>query len=78
MVIQHKNAFYYLIILLISLCFDACNPKLEERVIGVKIYDHQGSFDELFEEWNRMGINTGFCSQELIFDQDFMKEAKEH
>ena len=47
-------------------------------LIGAKIYEHSGSYNLLFEEWNQMGINTGFCSQELISDQDFMKEAREH
>ena len=47
-------------------------------LIGAKIYEHSGSYNLLFEEWNQMGINTGFCSQELISDRDFMKGAREH
>ena len=60
------------------LLLSACEKEGPQMLIGAKIYEHSGSYNLLFEEWNQMGINTGFCSQELISDQDFMKEAREH
>ena len=54
----------------------ACNQEQEDRIIGVKIYEHSGPYPQLFTSWNRMGINTGFCSEDLISDREFMKEAR--
>ena len=56
----------------------ACSNKEDQALVGAKIYEHQGSYKRLFRQWNRMGINTGFCSQELISDPEFMNEAREH
>jgi len=55
-----------------------CSPEADQTLIGAKIYEHNGPYDQLFEKWNHIGINTGFCSQELISDLNFMKEAREH
>jgi hypothetical protein len=64
--------------LIFLLLLSACVKEEPQMLIGAKIYEHSGSYELLFEEWNQMGINTGFCSQELISDRDFMKEAREH
>jgi hypothetical protein len=63
---------------LIFLLTQACSPVEEQLLIGAKIYEHQGPYDQLFLQWKQMGINTGFCSEELISDPDFMREAREH
>jgi hypothetical protein len=70
----------YTFCLLVSLPFllTGCNPPQDTKVIGVKIYEHTGSFDQLFGEWNNIGINTGFCSEELISDSEFMRQALKH
>lgn len=66
-------------ILTLIFCFlAACSPSTDKQMIGAKIYEHSGPFDLLFEAWNDLGINTGFCSQELISDQDFMSQARDH
>ncbi|MCK5210913.1 MAG: hypothetical protein KAQ79_22945 [Cyclobacteriaceae bacterium] len=44
-------------------------------IIGVKIYDHQGSFKPLFEEWKEIGINAAFVSKELLANKDFREGA---
>lgn len=46
-----------------------------DNIIGVKIYDHQGSFNLLFEEWKEIGINTAFISKELLSNKDFRDGA---
>jgi len=68
------------LIILVSLLFlfPGCQPEKEPAVIGVKIYEHPGPYGPLFEQWNDMGINTGFCSEELISDNAFMEEARIH
>lgn len=56
----------------------SCNPTKtveNDRIIGVKIYEHQGSFDRLFKEWNSIGINTIFASKDLLSDKDFRERA---
>jgi hypothetical protein len=70
--------YIFSFILIIQLFFPGCRNEEEQKIIGVKIYKYSGSFGKLFEQWNRMGINTGFCSQELISDETFMKEARKH
>ena len=64
--------------ILIQLLLPGCREKEEQPVIGVKIYECPGSFDQLFKKWNQLGINTGFCSQELISNGAFMEEAGKH
>ncbi len=70
---QHTLPALFLILSFLT----ACNLEQEEQIIGVKIYEHSGPYDQLFASWNTMGINTGFCSEDLISDQAFMKEARE-
>jgi hypothetical protein len=70
----------YLITLpvLILLLLQGCRNDGDQALIGAKIYEHQGSYKELFRQWNQLGINTGFCSEELVSDPEFVKEAREH
>lgn len=68
----------YLFSLLVILLLPGCKPEEDRPLIGVKIYEHSGPYDQLFRQWNAMGINTGFCSQELISEQEFMLEARKH
>jgi hypothetical protein len=55
-----------------------CAPGTDPPVIGVKIYEHSGPYERLFDRWEQMGINTAFSSETLISDRDFMLEAREH
>jgi len=65
-------------LLIFLLLFQGCSPEEQHTLIGAKIYENSGSYKLLFEQWNDLGINTGFCSQRLISDREFMKEAGEH
>lgn len=56
-------------------CCTPIKPTEQEKIIGVKIYDHQGSFDRLFEEWKSIGINTVFASKDLLSNHDFRERA---
>ena len=70
--------YLFSLLLIFSLVIQSCSPEVQDTLIGAKIYEHNGPYKQLFEQWKQMGINTGFCSQELISDPEFMKEAREH
>lgn len=70
--------YLFSFLLIFSLVIHSCSSEEQHTIIGVKIYENSGPHSSLFEQWNNLGINTGFCSQELIADPEFMKEAKEH
>jgi len=70
--------YFFSLLLILLLLLPGCLHEEQQALIGAKIYEHSGPYDLLFEQWNHMGINTGFCSQELISDQEFMKEARDH
>ncbi len=64
--------------ILTSILFYSCNQfntAENSRIIGVKIYNHQGSFNPLFREWQSIGINTAFVSEELLANKAFRKGA---
>lgn len=48
-----------------------------DALIGVKIYqvDEAKPIQDLFEEWNTLGINTAFVSEELLADPEFRELA---
>jgi len=68
---------FYLLLLIFCL-FSGCTPKADTLLVGAKIYEHSGPYDLLFEHWNDLGINTGFCSQDLISEREFMEQAHDH
>jgi len=70
--------YLFSILLIFPLLYQGCSPEEQQALIGAKIYENSGSHKLLFEQWNDLGINTGFCSQELISDSEFMNEAREH
>jgi hypothetical protein len=70
--------YIFSFLLIFPLLNQGCSPEEQHKLIGAKIYEHNGSYKSLFEQWNDMGINTGFCSQELISDKEFMNEARDH
>jgi len=70
--------YFFSFLLIFLLLVQGCSPEAQHTLIGAKIYENSGPHKLLFEQWNDMGINTGFCSQELISDREFMKEAREH
>ena len=52
--------------------------KTSDALIGVKIYQvGEGKpKQDLFEEWNSLGINTAFVSEELLADAEFRELAQ--
>jgi len=48
-----------------------------EKIIGVKIYEHSGDYHELFADFKNIGINTIFGSVKLLSDNKFKVLAKE-
>ena len=63
-----------------QLCFCSDQKKAEERdarfTVGVKIYDHEQSFPELFVEWKDLGINTVLASESLLSNREFRNLAE--
>ncbi|MCD6564838.1 MAG: hypothetical protein J7K53_02740 [Bacteroidales bacterium] len=47
------------------------NSSVEDKMIGVKIYDHNEDFDSLVNDWKDIGINTVFTSPQLFSDKIF-------
>ncbi|MGD9346188.1 MAG: hypothetical protein PVH84_10020 [Candidatus Aminicenantes bacterium] len=50
----------------------------KEPLIGVKIYEYEGNFEELFSEWVRLKIDTAFVSESLLANRQFRDLAKKH
>ena len=48
-----------------------------DQIIGVKIYDYEGSLEELFDKWRDLGVNTVFASDALSLNGDFRRIARE-
>lgn len=49
-----------------------------ERIIGIKIYDYEKGFPELFANWRPLGINAAFVSVSLASQQAFRDLAKKN
>lgn len=71
-----KYLFTFLFLFL--LLSRGCSPEADQALIGAKIYEHSGPYDQLFDQWKQLGINTAFSSEGLITDREFMNEAREH
>ncbi len=52
------------------------NKIMKDKIIGVKIYEYNGDFNNLFKKWEKIGINTVFASVELLSNNEFKKFAK--
>jgi uncharacterized lipoprotein YddW (UPF0748 family) len=72
-----RNPFGTLFLMLV-LMIPSCNQKPENLIMGIKIYGHEGSMDNLFNEWDGLGINTVFSGEDLISNEQFRQGAIEH
>ncbi len=63
--------FILLSIFLLTGCTSETDPSNEKKIIGVKIYEHDGDFAELFAIWKEVGINTVFASTSLLSNDEF-------
>ncbi len=64
--------------MLVMMMMPSCNQELEDRMVAVKIYGHEGSMEKLFSEWTELGINTVFSGEDLISNEQFIDGAKEN
>ena len=66
--------------ILISIFFsNSCQNLINDKIlIGIKVYNHDGDLNELFEEWDKTGINLILSSPELARKDGFMKLAKKY
>lgn len=65
----------FLALFVINGCGKTTPSKTNPSVYGIKIYEYDGDFSELFEEWKSIGINTVFASVELNTDETFRSLA---
>ncbi len=77
---NHKKFIFS--ILVISVFFLNCSKtrvdNTQEVLIGVKIYEYQENFNELFKSWKEIGINTVFASVELLSNDQFKQLSKKN
>lgn len=66
-----------LILSLLAIVAAGCS-KPADSIIGTKIYDYKGSYPELFNKWQKGGINTAFVSKKMATDNEFRRLAKEN
>ena len=66
-----------LIIFLTAVVIFSCSREAEQ-IIGIKIYDYKGDFDQLADQWGNMGINTAFVSTSLAADTIFRRALKKN
>ncbi|MCK5134562.1 MAG: hypothetical protein KAR19_02145 [Bacteroidales bacterium] len=76
--LQYRFAITMPILILFMTVFQSCRQGQDDRIIGVKIYDHQGSLEELFSEWRDLGINTAFSSLALLSSDEYRLAAREN
>lgn len=72
--------YQFMTIIVLFGCSGKNDPKdaREDLIIGAKIYQHQGSFVPLFEEWRELSINTVFVSDTLAAKDEFRSLARKH
>jgi len=68
----------YLTPLLVLIFLHSCFKEADQAIVGAKIYEYSGDYGDLFSQWNRLGINTAFTSQELISIPEFREKARAH
>jgi len=69
----------FLPILCISLVLSCGKREITgEKIIGVKVYDHEGDLEGLFARWQSTGINTLFVSPKLARRSGFMELAEKY
>lgn len=56
---------------------DVFPPQPRDLMVGVKTYAPEGSFEEIFDQWRDLGVDTAFVSQTLLEDPEFRAMARE-
>ena len=70
--------FMFIVLLITSCNHKPKNFSVEDKMIGVKIYDHNEDFESLINDWKDMGINAVFTSPQLFSDKTFRTITKEN
>jgi hypothetical protein len=73
-----RVAIFFLLCLAITTYIFSVNPEQNAPIIGIKIYDHKGGFQQLFDVFTELGINTIFASETLVSNSTFREQAKAH
>jgi len=68
----------FVIFMIFKSCIIQTNRNESHKIIGVKLYKHNGSFKTLFDRYSELGINTIFSSEELAHNTDFRTEVRAH
>ena len=80
MISQKVVSWTAVCVLLLGLIFCSGKPEQDDKdtelMIGVKIYDYDKNYQDLFEEWFSLGINTALVSVSLLSDDEFRELAK--
>jgi hypothetical protein len=50
----------------------------DDAIVGVKVYESERDLQELFDEWETLGINTVFASEELTSSRGFRALARKN
>jgi hypothetical protein len=72
------KAYLIVLFLLCSAAGFGVDPKANQPIIGIKIYDYKGDFKQLFDTFTDLGINTVFASESLSSNSVFRAQAKSH
>jgi len=67
---------FVIITLSLIACSSEKNKTENDLIVGAKLYEHQEDFNLLFDQFNKVGINTVFASTELISNKEFMSASK--
>lgn len=77
-----RKIVVWIILGIFFITLNSCSGKREEdgrkgdAIIGVKIYDYEKSYQDLFGEWLSLGINTALVSVSLLSDDEFRELAR--
>lgn len=77
-----QEVIVWMILGLLMIALSSCSGKREwdgqigDAIIGVKIYDYEKSYQDLFAEWLSLGINTALVSVSLLSDDEFRELAR--
>ncbi|MFC2123451.1 hypothetical protein ACFLU5_01470 [Bacteroidota bacterium] len=70
---------YFLLGSLLVVLFSTCKTEInkEPPIVGVKIYNWEGDYAELFRIWRETGINTVFANPGLLADTEFQEGLRQ-
>lgn len=70
--------FIFSLIILLSCSKKNINKNQDKPIVGVKIYEFKGDFNQLFDDFKSIGVNTLVASVDLLSNEKFKILAKEN